>query len=184
MIVDHSGLHGDRRPAAAGFGMSRDAAWCRRSAGEHGHRLAGARRAASWPRSSRTVWCVTPRIGACGSSRSSFPEAIDLIAGALRAGHAFTTASSMVADEVPDPVGAEFRLLLRPAELRHAAARRAEAVRAARAAPRRPLLRHGRADATRSRRQPVGGARQPGVASFASASRSSARSASSARTAG
>jgi len=40
-----------------------------------------------------------------------FPQAIDLIAGALRAGHAFTTGVSMVADEVPDPLGAEFRLL-------------------------------------------------------------------------
>jgi tight adherence protein B len=40
-----------------------------------------------------------------------FPQAIDLIAGALRAGHAFTTGVSMVSDEVPDPMGAEFRLL-------------------------------------------------------------------------
>ncbi len=36
---------------------------------------------------------------------------MDLIAGALRAGHAFTTAVSMVADEVQDPTGAEFRLM-------------------------------------------------------------------------
>ena len=34
-----------------------------------------------------------------------FPEAIDLIARALRAGHAFTTGLGMVADEMPDPVG-------------------------------------------------------------------------------
>jgi tight adherence protein B len=40
-----------------------------------------------------------------------FPEAIDLIARALRAGHAFTTGLGMVSDEVPDPVGAEFKLL-------------------------------------------------------------------------
>jgi tight adherence protein B len=40
-----------------------------------------------------------------------FPQAVDLIASALRAGHAFTTGVSMVADEVPDPTGAEFRLL-------------------------------------------------------------------------
>jgi tight adherence protein B len=40
-----------------------------------------------------------------------FPEAIDLIARALRAGHAFTTSLAMVADEVPAPVGSEFRLL-------------------------------------------------------------------------
>jgi tight adherence protein B len=40
-----------------------------------------------------------------------FPEAIELIARALRAGHAFTTGLSMVADEIPAPVGPEFRLL-------------------------------------------------------------------------
>jgi tight adherence protein B len=40
-----------------------------------------------------------------------FPQAIDLIASSLRAGHAFTTGVQMVADEVQDPLGAEFRLL-------------------------------------------------------------------------
>jgi tight adherence protein B len=40
-----------------------------------------------------------------------FPEATDLIARALRAGHALPTALQMVADEIADPVGAEFRLL-------------------------------------------------------------------------
>jgi tight adherence protein B len=40
-----------------------------------------------------------------------FPEAIDLIARALRAGHAFPTGLAMVAEELPDPVGAEFKLL-------------------------------------------------------------------------
>jgi tight adherence protein B len=39
-----------------------------------------------------------------------FPESIDLLARALRAGHAFTTGLSMVAEEMPDPVGTEFRL--------------------------------------------------------------------------
>jgi tight adherence protein B len=40
-----------------------------------------------------------------------FPQAIDLIASALRAGHAFTTGVLMVADELPDPLGLEFRLV-------------------------------------------------------------------------
>jgi tight adherence protein B len=39
-----------------------------------------------------------------------FPEAIDLLARALRAGHAFATGLSMVAEELPDPVGTEFKL--------------------------------------------------------------------------
>jgi tight adherence protein B len=38
-----------------------------------------------------------------------FPEALDLLSRAIRAGHAFTTAVGMVADEAPDPIGAEFR---------------------------------------------------------------------------
>ena len=38
-----------------------------------------------------------------------FPEALDLLSRAIRAGHAFTTAMSMVAEEAPDPVGPEFR---------------------------------------------------------------------------
>ena len=40
-----------------------------------------------------------------------FPEAIDLIARALRAGHALTTGLGMVADEIPKPVGEEFKRL-------------------------------------------------------------------------
>src|SRR5206468_9289499 len=40
-----------------------------------------------------------------------FPEAIDLIARGLRAGHALTTALQMVGEEIPDPVGGEFRQL-------------------------------------------------------------------------
>jgi tight adherence protein B len=40
-----------------------------------------------------------------------FPESIELIARALRSGHAFPTGLQMVADEIPDPVGAEFKLV-------------------------------------------------------------------------
>ena len=38
-----------------------------------------------------------------------FPEAIDLIARSLRAGHAFTSGLGIAAEEVPPPVGLEFR---------------------------------------------------------------------------
>ncbi len=38
-----------------------------------------------------------------------FPEALDLLSRAIRAGHAFQTAMGMVADEMPDPVGPEFK---------------------------------------------------------------------------
>jgi tight adherence protein B len=40
-----------------------------------------------------------------------FPEAIELIARAMRAGHAFTTGIRIAADELPEPAGPEFRLL-------------------------------------------------------------------------
>jgi tight adherence protein B len=38
-----------------------------------------------------------------------FPEALDMLARAIKAGHAFTTAMGMVADEGQDPIGPEFR---------------------------------------------------------------------------
>jgi tight adherence protein B len=40
-----------------------------------------------------------------------FPEAIDTLARAVRAGHAFTTALEMIANEVAEPVAGEFRQL-------------------------------------------------------------------------
>ncbi|HYV04293.1 MAG TPA: type II secretion system F family protein [Blastocatellia bacterium] len=38
-----------------------------------------------------------------------FPDAIDLLARAVRAGHAFTTALELIAQELPEPVAGEFR---------------------------------------------------------------------------
>ncbi len=40
-----------------------------------------------------------------------FPEAIDTLARAVRAGHSFTTALEMIANEVSEPVAGEFRQL-------------------------------------------------------------------------
>jgi tight adherence protein B len=40
-----------------------------------------------------------------------FPEAIDTLARAVRAGHAFTTALELIANEVAEPVAGEFRQL-------------------------------------------------------------------------
>lgn len=40
-----------------------------------------------------------------------FPEAVDLIARSLRAGHAFPTGLRLAADELPEPAAAEFRML-------------------------------------------------------------------------
>jgi tight adherence protein B len=40
----------------------------------------------------------------------SFPEAIDLLGRAVRAGHAFTTGLEMIAQEMPQPLAGEFRI--------------------------------------------------------------------------
>ena len=40
-----------------------------------------------------------------------FPEAIDTLARAVRAGHAFTTALELIANELSEPVASEFRKL-------------------------------------------------------------------------
>jgi tight adherence protein B len=40
-----------------------------------------------------------------------FPEAIDTLARAVRAGHAFTTALELIANEVSEPIASEFRKL-------------------------------------------------------------------------
>ncbi|NGZ86505.1 type II secretion system F family protein [Duganella aceris] len=37
------------------------------------------------------------------------PDALDMMSRAMRAGHAFPTALKMVGDEIPDPLGVEFR---------------------------------------------------------------------------
>jgi tight adherence protein B len=39
----------------------------------------------------------------------AFPEALDLVSRALKAGHAFATGMKMVADEMPEPIGPEFK---------------------------------------------------------------------------
>jgi tight adherence protein B len=39
-----------------------------------------------------------------------FPEALDLLTRAVKAGHAFNTGIQMIGDEMPDPIGQEFRI--------------------------------------------------------------------------
>ncbi len=46
-----------------------------------------------------------------GKFEEQFPEAIDLLARSLRAGHAFPTGLQMIAEEMADPIGAEFKLV-------------------------------------------------------------------------
>jgi len=58
-----------------------------------------------------TVWLNLKRKKRLKLIEEQFPDAIDLIARALRAGHAFSSGIGMVSDEVPAPTGPEFRLL-------------------------------------------------------------------------
>jgi len=56
-----------------------------------------------------TVWLFRKRSSRFRRFEEMFPEALDLLSRAIRAGHAFQNAMGMVADEVRDPVGPEFR---------------------------------------------------------------------------
>jgi tight adherence protein B len=58
---------------------------------------------------SPTLWLKYKRNVRMKKFEEQFPEALDLLSRAIRAGHAFQTAMGMVADELPAPVGIEFR---------------------------------------------------------------------------
>jgi tight adherence protein B len=55
------------------------------------------------------AWLLRKRSVRMARFEEQFPEALDLLSRAIRAGHAFQTAMNMVADELSDPVGTEFR---------------------------------------------------------------------------
>jgi tight adherence protein B len=55
------------------------------------------------------AWLSNRRNARMHRFEEQFPEALDLMARAIRAGHAFQTAMGMAADELPEPVGPEFK---------------------------------------------------------------------------
>jgi tight adherence protein B len=55
------------------------------------------------------AWLMQRKAKRMKRFEEQFPEALDMLSRAIRAGHAFQTAMGMVADELPDPVGPEFR---------------------------------------------------------------------------
>jgi tight adherence protein B len=55
------------------------------------------------------VWVMHRRSARLKKFEEQFPEALDLLSRAIRAGHALQTALGMVAEELPDPVGPEFK---------------------------------------------------------------------------
>jgi len=56
-----------------------------------------------------TLWLTWRRKTRVARFEEQFPDALDLMARAIRAGHAFQTAMGMVADELGAPVGPEFK---------------------------------------------------------------------------
>ena len=56
-----------------------------------------------------TLWLRRARSVRLKQFEEQFPEALDLVSRAIRAGHAFQTALGMVASELPAPVGPEFK---------------------------------------------------------------------------
>ena len=92
-----------------------------------------------------------------------FPEALDLMSRAMRSGHTFITSIGMVAEELPEPIAAEFKLLH---DQQNFGMPMDEALR--NFGERVPLLacevlRDGDPDAARIRRESHGGARQSRV---------------------
>jgi tight adherence protein B len=59
--------------------------------------------------SSPFFWLKYKRSQRIKRFEEQFPEALDLLSRAIRAGHAFQMAMGMVADELPAPVGVEFK---------------------------------------------------------------------------
>lgn len=55
------------------------------------------------------LWLLRKKKKRIQAFEAQLPEAIDLLARAIRAGHAFTTGFQMIGEECPDPVGEEFR---------------------------------------------------------------------------
>ena len=55
------------------------------------------------------LWLMMKRASRLKSFIREFPDALDMMTSAIKAGHAFNRAMQLVADEAPDPVGIEFR---------------------------------------------------------------------------
>ena len=58
-----------------------------------------------------TCTCASKRNKRLDKLEEQFPEALDFLARSMRAGHAFTISLQMVGEEMPDPLGLEFRTL-------------------------------------------------------------------------
>ena len=55
------------------------------------------------------LWVLHKRNKRLGAFEEQFPEALDFVGRAMRAGHAFSVSLEMLADESPEPLSREFR---------------------------------------------------------------------------
>jgi len=55
------------------------------------------------------LWVSWKRSQRMGQFEEQFPEALDFLSRSMRAGHAFSVALEMLAEEFPEPLGLEFR---------------------------------------------------------------------------
>ena len=114
------------------------------------------RRAASFLDSVRSCMSCRARAKRLGALEAQLPDALDFLSRSMRAGHAFAISLQMVGEELPDPMGREFRTLFNehnlgaPLEVAHAQHVRPHS------AARPALLLIGRHAAETDRRQPVG----------------------------
>ena len=70
-------------------------------------------------------WLMMRRRRRLRKFAKQLPDALELIARALRAGHSLASGFNLVADEMSAPIGVEFQRVLRGTKPRHPAGRRA-----------------------------------------------------------
>ncbi len=158
-LLEQSGSAHERRDVSARLGDVRAVLRCRRVSGDRRCSLA------SSPIGALAAFGPDVVLRSSATNRvlkfeEQFPEALALISRALKAGHTFTTGLAMVAEEMPAPIGPEFKLLFDQQNYGMPLPDALERVRATGPAARCALLRHGRDDPARVGRQPVGNSRQ------------------------
>ncbi len=62
-------------------------------------------------------WVARKRTKRMGAFEEQFPEALEFLSRAMRAGHAFSIALEMLSEESPQPLGAEFRKVFNESNL-------------------------------------------------------------------
>ena len=62
-------------------------------------------------RAAAAVWCSTFAAAGWAGCERQLPEALDLVARALRSGHSFASGLQMIGEEMAEPIANEFRIV-------------------------------------------------------------------------